>query len=96
MMFENGCKYDYESGCIVIYMNKPKIINESLKGRDITIDNIHLGVDEFVNKRGLTMLSFSGVVRGRFSDFRSTIIYLRSRITNEVQSLSDKYRKCNR
>lgn len=86
--FKNGVYYDYYSGQVKFYMNRPKNLDKSLKGKTIKIDGIDLAIDEFYNKAGVQMLSFSGIVRRRFNDYQSAIIYLRCRITNEIQSLS--------
>lgn len=93
MTFERGCRYDEKTGEVCIYMNKPKNITESLKGRNIRFEHINMCVDEFKNKSGVTMLSFKGIVRTRFSDFKSMTIYLRGRITNEIQAMSFRYGK---
>ena len=93
MMFERGCRYDEKTGEVCIYMNKPKSITESLKGREIHFEHIKMTIDEFKNKSGIVMLSFRGKVRVNFSDLKSTTIYLRGRITNEIQSMSFRYGK---
>lgn len=93
MIFERGCRYDEKTGEVCIYMNKPKRITESLKGRVIRLDNINMYIDEFKNKSGIIMLSFKGIVRTRFVDFKSATIYLRGRISSEIKSKSFNHGK---
>lgn len=87
MTFERGCRYDDITGKISIYMIKPKYITKSLKNRAIKIDGINLTIDEFLNKRDIIMLSFNGIINGRQQDLKSTTIYLRGKLSNEIQSL---------
>lgn len=90
--FTNGVRYDYSTGQVKFYMTKPRDLEESLKGRKITIDGTELEIDEFPNRKGITMLSFTGKIVRRFTDFQTAVIYIRCRITNEVQSLSVEHR----
>lgn len=87
--FDNGTYYDYTTGRVRIYMTKPKGLSTIMKWK-FKFGSVTLCADEFKNRRGVTMLSFSGVLVVLHSDFKSEIIKLRRRIHDEINCLSNR------
>lgn len=81
--FVNGTSFDAKTGDVKIYMNKPKDMACTIN--KLTILGYVFDVDEFVNKRGVRMLSFKSVVRT--TDMTGLLIILRHKIADEIQHL---------
>ena len=58
--FKNGVGVDYGTGEIRIYMTKPKNMNGKISGQ-IKVIGHAFTPDEFINKRGVRMLSFTTI-----------------------------------
>ena len=56
--FEHGVGVNYDTGEVRIYMTKPKNMNGKISGQIRVIGHLFTP-DEFINKRGVRMLSFT-------------------------------------
>lgn len=85
--FKNGVGVDYSTGEIRIYMTKPKNMNGRISGT-IQVVGHSFVPDEFINKRGVRMLSFTTIAHT--TDVSAFAQMARARLRKSIDVICNK------